>query len=64
MDKLIKQRIINFARAPILGWYGHTERMQETIVVKVIYSWKSISKRLMGISNIRWEVDVRKIYTG
>jgi hypothetical protein len=36
---LIKHKnIINFSRAQSLGWYGHIERMQETRMVKAIYS--------------------------
>ena len=58
--KLIKHNnIINFARVQRLGWYGHIERMQETRMVKAIYSWKPISKRPTGRPKIRWE-DVKK----
>ena len=54
LDTLIQQKnIINFARAQRLGWYGHIERMQETRMVKAIYSWKPISKRPMGRPKIR-----------
>jgi len=61
LDKLIKHKnIINFARALRLGWYGHIERMQETRMVKAIYSWKPISKRPMGKPKICWEDDVKK----
>jgi len=45
LDKLIQHKnIINFARAQRLGWYDHIERMQETRMVKAIYSWKPTSK--------------------
>jgi hypothetical protein len=61
LDKIIKRKnIINFARAQRLGWCGHVERMQETRMVKAIYSWKSISKRPTGRPKIRWEDDVKK----
>jgi hypothetical protein len=61
LDKLIKRKnIINFARAQRLGWYGHIERMQETRMVKAIYTWKHISKRPTGRPKIRWEDDVKK----
>jgi len=61
LDKLIKhKKIINFARLQRLGWYDHIERMQETRMVKAIYSWKPISKRPTGIPKIRWEDDVKK----
>jgi hypothetical protein len=61
LDKIIKHKnIINFIRAQRLGWLGHIERMQETVIVKAIYSWKSISRRPIGRPKIRWEDDVRK----
>jgi hypothetical protein len=43
-----------------LGWLGHIERIQETRMVKAIYSWKPILKRPMGRPKSRWEDDVRK----
>ena len=49
--------IINFARVQRLGWYGG---MEETRMVKAIYSWKPISKRPKGRPKIRWEDDVKK----
>jgi len=62
--KLIKhENIINFARAQRLGWYGHIERMQDTRMVKAIHAWKLISKRPTGRPKIRWEDDVKKVYT-
>ena len=57
LDKLIKHKnTINFARAQRLG---HIERMQETRMVKVVHSWKPISKRPTGRPKIRWEDDVK-----
>jgi len=61
LDKLIKHKnTINLTIAQRLGWYGHIERMQETRMVKAIYSWKPISKRPMGKPKICWEDDVKK----
>ena len=61
MDKTIKHKnIINFIRAQMLGWLGHMGRMQETRMVKAIYSWKPISRRPIGRPKVRWEDDVRK----
>jgi len=61
VDNLIKHKdIINFARAQRLGWYGHIESMQETRMVKAIYSWNPISKRPTGIPKIPWDDDVKK----
>ena len=54
------KNIINFITAQRLGWLGHIERMQETRMVKAIYSWKPISRRSIGRPKIRWEDDVRK----
>jgi hypothetical protein len=61
LDKIIKHKnIINFIRAQRLGWLGHIERMQETRMIKAIYSWKPISRRPIGRPKIRWEDDVKK----
>jgi hypothetical protein len=61
LDKIIKHKnIINFIRAQRLGLLGHIERMQETRMVKAIYSWKPISRRPIGRPKIHWEDDVRK----
>jgi len=61
LDKIIKHKnIINFARAQMLRWYGHIERMQETRMVKAINSWKPISKTPTGRPKMRWEDDVKK----
>jgi len=39
LDKLIKyENIINFSRAQKLGWYGHIEIKQDTIMVKAVHS--------------------------
>jgi hypothetical protein len=61
LDKIIKHNnIINSIRAQRLGWVGHIERMQETRMVKSIYSWEPISRRPTGRPKTRWEDDVRK----
>jgi hypothetical protein len=36
------------------------ERMQGTIMVKAIYSWKPMSRRPIGRPKTRWVDDVRK----
>ena len=43
-----------------MGWVGHIERMQETKMVKAIYSWKPISRRPIGRPKVRWDDAVRK----
>ena len=61
MDKIKKHKnTINFIRAQRLGWIGHIESMQETRMVKAIYSWKPTSRRSTGRPKICWEDDVRK----
>jgi hypothetical protein len=61
LDKIIKHKnITNFITAQRLGWIGHIERMQETRMVKAIYSWKPISRRPIGRPEIRWKDVVRK----
>ena len=61
LDKIIKHKhIITFITAQSLGWFGHIERMQETRMVKAIYSWKPISRKPTGRPKTRWENDVRK----
>jgi hypothetical protein len=61
LDKIVKHKnTINSIRAHRLGWLGHIERMQETRMVKAMYSWQPISRRPIGRPKIRWEDDVRK----
>jgi len=61
LDKLIKYKnLINFARLQRLGWYGHIEIIQETVMVKAIHAWKPNSKSPMGRPKIRWDDDVKK----
>ena len=60
LEELIKRRnIINFIRAQRLSWLGHIERMQDTRMVKAVYSWKPISRRPIGRPKTRW-VDVTR----
>ena len=61
LDEIIKRKnIINFIRAQRLSWLGQIERMQDTRIVKAIYSWKPISRRPIGRPKTRWVDDVRK----
>jgi hypothetical protein len=52
--------MINFARAQRLGWFGHTERMQETRIIKAIHTLKPISNRPTRKPKTPWEDDVKK----
>ena len=57
---LIKRRnIINYAKAQRLSWFGHTNRMPETGIVKRMYKWKPFTGRPAGRPKSRWEDDVR-----
>ena len=61
LEELIKRRnIINFIRAQRLSWLGHIERMQDTRMVKAVYSWKPISRSPIGRPKTRWVDDTRK----
>jgi len=41
LDELIKHwNIINYVKAQRLRWFGHTNRMPETSIVKRIHKWK------------------------
>jgi len=60
LDELIKHRnIINCVKAQRLSWFGHTNRMPETSVVKRIHNWKPFTGRPAGRPKSRWEDDVR-----
>jgi hypothetical protein len=60
LDELIKHRnIINYVKAQRVRWFGHTNRMPETSVVKRIYKWKPFTGRPVGKPKSRWEDYVR-----
>jgi hypothetical protein len=59
LDELIKHRnVINYVKAKRLSWFGHTNRMAETGIVKEIYKWKPFTGRPVGRPKSRWEDDV------
>jgi len=59
LDELIKHRnIINYVKAQRLSWFGHTNRMPETSIVKRIHKWKPFTGRPAGSPKSRWEDDV------
>jgi len=59
LDELMKHRnIINYVKAQRLSWFGHTNRMPETSIVKKIYEWKPFTGP-EGRPKSRWEDDVR-----
>ena len=60
LDELIKHRnIINYVKAQRLSWFGHTNRMPETSIVKRINKWKPFTRRPAGRPKSRWDDDVR-----
>ena len=60
LDELIKHRnVINYVKAQQLSWFGHTNRMPETSIVKRIHKWKPFTGRPAGRPKSRWEDDVR-----
>jgi hypothetical protein len=59
-DELIKHRnIINYVKVQRLSWFGHTNRMPETSILKRIYKWKPFTGIPAGRPKSRWEDDVR-----
>jgi hypothetical protein len=60
LDELTKHRnIINYVKAQRLSWFGHTNRMSETSIVRKTYKWKPFTGRPVGRPKSRWEGDVR-----
>jgi len=60
LDELIKHRnITNYVKAQRLSWFGHTNRMPETSIVRRIHKWKQFTGRPAGSPKSRWEDDVR-----
>ena len=60
LDELIKHRnTINYVKAQRLSWFGRTNRMPETNIVKKIHKWKPFTGRPVGRAKCRWEDDVR-----
>jgi len=56
LDELIKRRNkINYVKTQRLIWFGHTNRMPETSIVKRIHKWKSFTGRPAGRPKSRWE---------
>jgi hypothetical protein len=60
LDELIEHRnTINYVKVQRLSWFGHTNRMAETSIVKKIYKWTPFTRRPVGRPKSRWEDDVR-----
>jgi len=60
LDELIKHRnVANYDKVQRLSWFGHTNRMPETSIVKRMHKWKPFIGRPAGSSKSQWEDDVR-----
>ena len=60
LDELNKHRnLINYVKAQRLSWFGHTNRMPESSVVKRMHKWKPFTGRPAGRPKSRWDDDVR-----
>jgi hypothetical protein len=60
LDELIKHRnIINYVKAQQLSWFGYTNRMPETSILKGIQKWKPFTGRPAGRPKSRWDDYVR-----
>jgi hypothetical protein len=59
-DELIKHRnTTNYVKAQRLIWFGHTNRMPESSIVKRIHKWEPLTGRPAGRPKSKWEDDVR-----
>jgi hypothetical protein len=59
LDELTKHRnIINYVKAQMLSCFGHTNRIAEIGIVKIIYKWKQFTGKPVGRPRSRRE-DVR-----
>jgi hypothetical protein len=68
LDELMKRRnVINYVKAQRLSWFGHTNRMPETSIVKKIYKWNVQLVKLYSVVNTtdysfiasRYSIDVK-----
>ena len=58
LDELIQHRsIINYVKFQRLSWFGHTNRMAESSVVKKIYKWQPFTNRPVGRPKYGWKDD-------
>jgi hypothetical protein len=61
LNKLIKYKnIINYIKAQRLSWFGHVQRMPDTITVKKIFNWRPLTKRSQGRPKYRWEDNIKQ----
>jgi len=49
LDELTNHwNITNYVKAQRLSWFGHTNRMPETSIVRKIYKWKPSTSKPVG----------------
>jgi len=59
LDELINHRNTNYVKAQRNSWFGHTNRMPETSILRKIYEWKPSTSRPVRRPKSRSEEDVR-----
>jgi hypothetical protein len=65
LDKLIKHKnIISHIKVQRLSWFGHIQRMPDTITVKKIFNWKPLKNWIACIQDQgKWKEVVGKAKT-
>jgi hypothetical protein len=59
LDNLIRHKnIVNHIKAQRLTWFGHIQRMPDTITAKKLFKWNPLTKRPKGRPKNRWEVNI------
>jgi hypothetical protein len=59
LDRLISGAdIVRFIRAQTIKWLGHVQRIDTSMIAKIILEWKPVGSRPLGRSTLRWLDDV------
>jgi hypothetical protein len=53
---LRRQRV----KAERLSWFGHVDRLPDTITVKKMFKWNPLIKRSHGRPKYRWEDNIKQ----
>ena len=60
LDELMQDSsIINCVKSQRLSWFGHTNRMPDSSIVKKIYKWQPFTNRPVGRPKSEWEDGVK-----
>jgi hypothetical protein len=55
LDRLISGAdIVRFIRAQTIKWLGHVQRIDTSMIAKIILEWKPMGSRPLGRSTLRW----------